>query len=113
MPAATFIETAFLLVFFEAAVLDFALEMASGAGDVAGPVLLVFLFITGPGLLSDIVRCCLMLVDGTRWWWLVCEMWTRVQSKSFLFGIIQTCNFKGEQVIIVHLQASLQGDYYY
>ena len=101
MPAATFVETASLLVFFEAAVLDFALKRASGTGDVAGPVLHVFLLITGPGLLSDIVRCCLMLVDGTRWWWLVCEMWTRVQSKSFLFGIIQTCNFKGEQVTIV------------
>ena len=57
MPAASFVEVAFLLVFFEAAVLDFALKMASGTGDIAGPVLHVFLLITGPGLLSDIVGC--------------------------------------------------------
>ena len=85
MPAATFIETAFLLVFFEATMLDFALKMASGAGDVAGPVLCVFLLITGPELLSDIVRCCLMLVDGTRWWWLVCEMWVKGSVENFPF----------------------------
>ena len=56
MPGASFVEMEFLLVFFKAAVLGFAIGMTSGTREVAGPVLFVFLLLTGPGLLSDIER---------------------------------------------------------